>query len=354
MPLKIPPAYLRKIGIRDPAAIDLSRPTVENRKAFAGLGITSGPHMYPEWALEPKKRTKHKHKRTVSDNTKASGNSGLQRPSAPYMPSICDSSRPFTPPPAISKSTPASLKGNTTEADADITPTAEELQYPIEIVDWTSYQPLPRRRSGSLSSGSPALRLITSGSTSRLGSYSQTSLSLTSPVFSGRSRGASATMDSQSPSTRTSLDKALGFIHPRRNESPLDPEDRAAAIRDARRIYKEKQAAKDKKNKLEAQKKALSGSKSSEHVHPPASVAEPQGPYFPEYDNEIDAGYAGGFVGAAPYHGQERDEENWEKSELAGVLGVRKSKSARSRWMRFVTWLQTRVFKMKRNIKRII
>lgn len=361
MPLKIPQSVLTKFGVRDPNALDLSRPTYEQPVLFKGLGIAAheGFNRYPSWDAAP---TRTKHQRSTSNNSKSSGKSGLRSPSAPYMPSISQSGRPFTP--DISNSTPASLKGST-EADADITPTVEEPMYPIdkiEIVDWPSYQPLPRRRSGSLSSGSPALRLITSGSTSRLGSYSQTSLSLTSPVLSSRSRGASATMDAQSPSTRTSLDKALGFIHSRRNESPLDPEDRAAAIRDARRAYKEKQAAKERKQKLEVEKKqARKGSKAGEHVLRPASVAESQGPYFPDYDNDVGAGYAagygsgGGFVGGVQYSEQHGGEEmNWEKSEFAGIPGVRKSKSARSRWMRFVTWFQTRVFKMKRSIKRII
>jgi hypothetical protein len=367
MPLKINPAYLRKIGIRDPNHINLSKTTVENRKPLEGLGITDMNNMHINIDLIPRREPidyRTSHQRSTSNTSKSSATSGLQRPSVPYMPSIRQSGPPFTPP--VCKSTPASLKGSTEEADTDITPTVDDYFWDPETVDWTSYVPMSQQRSGSWSDGSAGpLRILASGSTSRLGSYSQTSLSLTSPVFSNKSRGPNASMDAQSPSTRASLDKALGFI--RRNDSSLDPEDRAAAVRDARRKHKETQSAKARKQKLEAdkarEKHAGKGSKPGDHdASRPASVAESQGPYFPDYVREGGGAATGISYGIGsdtgddvfdPYQ-QQVEEAQWEKSGFGAAPGGKKSRSAMGRWMLFVTWFQTRVYKMKRSLKRII
>jgi hypothetical protein len=339
-------------------ALDLSRPGHENSKPLEGLGIydfsSDQYRLRNEYYPGPREIDfGNGHQRSVSNTSAKSMSSGLQRPSAPLVPSVIrEPARSFSPP-VVSKSTPASLHGS--EEDADVpTPTADRPER-VTLENYLREDELPSHypwleaalrgeqySSKSASSSPGRLRLLTSGSASRLGSYSQTSLSLTSPVLS--SKGRNATEAAASPSTRTSLDKALGFIHPRR-ESPLDPEDRATAIRDARRAYIIKQESKARKAKAEAEK-------AKEEKRKEGRRATFEDPFFPAavFDDRT-----AGFVGGAGHHEPGREEEKkWEKGEFAGVPGVRRSSTAKGRWMRFVLWFQTRVFKIKQGLKRIV
>ena len=344
---KIKP-YLRKLSSKDDNALDLSRPAEENER-LAGLGIS-------DYAYSPSAKDvnfspvngRNRHARSISNNSQFSTSSSLQRPTAPYMPPIRQS---YTPP--IARSTPASLLGTDTEAD-DIM-TNEEYR-----IRQQAYE--PARRSGSISSSTPGnaptLRIHTSGSSTRLaGSYSQSSISLTSPMATSHSRTRGDTLRSlettASPSSRTSFDKAFGFVRGGR-ESPVDPVERAAEraanIRAAREAFAAKEEAKAerdlrkqnkqiehqrRKSDTQAHKRDRSMNDSNEKA-PRPSIGGRQYSDHREAHSRTLPNYT------APHHP--------EKSSDAFPRAI-KHREAKGNWAKFVAWLRTRMLRIKRALR---
>ncbi|KAF2246582.1 hypothetical protein BU26DRAFT_49668 [Trematosphaeria pertusa] len=353
--LKIKP-YLRKLSYKDSNALDLSRPAAEN-EGLAGLGISEyggTSRTVSDVSFAPV-NGRNRHNRSTSATSQFSTSSSLQRPTAPYMPSIRQTPRPYTPP--ISKSTPSSVLGSENEVD-DIM-TDEEFRLRQAAFD-------PARRSGSLSStpgvASPPLRIHTTGSCTRLGgSYSQSSISLTSPVAQSRSRGDTLkSMDTTaSPSSRTSFDKAFGFIRGGR-DSPVDAASRAASIHAARQAFLEKEEAKERKYDREAHKQAerdyrKQHKKDERERRKSESEERKRARSISDSNEKTPRPSVGGrqYSDHRPPHSSSLPNHvttvSYEKHSGA-MPKVTKSREAKGRWLRFVTWFKTRLLRMSRRL----
>ena len=349
--IKIKP-YLRKLSSKDNNTVDLSRPAEENG-SLAGLGISEYGGTYRSAADVnfTGMNSRGRHNRSTSNTSQFSTSSSIQRPTAPYLPPIRQTPRPYTPP--ISRSTPPSLLGSENEAD-DIM-TDEEFRLRQNAYD-------PARRSGSLSSVpgvAPALRIHTTGSSTRLGgSYSHSSVSLTSPIAQSRSRGDTLrSIDTTSPSSRTSFDKTFNFIRGGR-DSPADAQSRAASIRAARQAFNEKEEAKERRYASEAIKQEERNQrkqyrqeehqrrKSETHerkLHTRSrSVSDP---------NEKTLGTPRPSVGTRQYSDHRPAHTRLmpaiDSEKTVAQPKVTKSRAAKGRWMRFVTWFKTRLLRMR-------
>ncbi|KAF2735744.1 hypothetical protein EJ04DRAFT_183808 [Polyplosphaeria fusca] len=357
-PLKIKP-YLRKLSSKDSNALDLSRPAAEN-EGLAGLGISE----YASSGANSKSVSdvnfapingRNRHARSTSNTSQFSTSSSLQRPTAPFMPSIRQTPRPYTPP--ISQSNPSSLMGSENETD-DIM-TDEEFRLRQNAFD-------PARRSGSVSSVpgvSQPLRIHTTGSSTRLGgSYSHSAVSLTSPVAPSRSRGDTLkSIDTTtSPSSRTSFDKAFGWVRPGR-DSPVDPASRAASIRAARQAFNEKEAGKERKYEKTAMKKEEKDFRkqykkeerdrrvSESHDRKEHNRARSTS------DSNEKSSTPRPSVGGRQYSDHRQTHNSTLPKHIISsekrtntAPKVTKSRAAKGRWLRFVAWFKTRLLRMSK------
>lgn len=347
-PLKIKP-YLRKLSSKDNNSIDLSRPAAEN-EGLAGLGITEYSRSVSDVHFTGM-NSRGRHNRSTSNTSQFSTSSSLQRPTAPYLPPIRQTPRPYTPP--ISKSSPSSVLGSENEVDDIMTDEEFRLRQ-------TSYD--PARRSGSISSVpgvAPALRIHTTGSSTRLGgSYSQSTVSLTSPVAGSRSRGDTlqSVNTTTSPSSRTSFDKTFGFIRGGR-DSPVDAASRAASIRAARQAFNEKEEAKEQKRAVheirkqykeqERQQRKSETHERKDHKRS-RSVSDTNVTSTPRPS-------IGGRQYSDHRHAHTRTLPAYvttisDEKRIGAQPQVTKSRAAKGRWLRFVTWFKTRILRMSRKM----
>jgi hypothetical protein len=344
-PLKIKP-YLRKLSSKESNGLDLSRPAAEN-DALAGLGISEygGFSKISDVAF-----TSVRHNRSTSNTSQFSTSSGLHRPTP--LPPIRQTPQPYTPP--IARSSPPSVLGSEHEGD-DIM-SDEEFRLKQHAYD-------PARRSGSISSAQgTSLRIHTNNSSTRLaGSYSQSSVSLTSPVV-GPSRARGDTLKSidttTSPSSRTSFDQTYRFIRGGR-DSPVDPTSRAASIRAARLKFEEEQRAKQRKYEKEAHKqqekdyrKQLKEDQRRKSETLDRTDVQRSRTVSTDYEKTPRPS-----VGGRQYSDHREAHSNSlpklvttvdpEKAmPMSAAPKVTKSRAAKGRWLRFITWLKTRLLRM--------
>ncbi|CAI6339510.1 unnamed protein product [Periconia digitata] len=355
-PRKIKP-YLRKLSSKDANGLDLSR-TAEENERLAGLGISDYPAYTPSVVdvnFAPVKTGRHRHTRSTSNTSQFSTSSlGLQRPTAPYMPPARHTPRPYTPP--MSKSTPASVLGSETEAD-DIM-SDEEYRLRQQSFD-------PARRSGSISSTPglpPTLRMHATGSSTGLaGSYSQSSTSLASPIAQSRSRGDTlrSLESATSPSSRTSFDKAFGFVRP---NPPPDPASRAAYIRAARQAFQEKEEAKERKHEREASKQSERDmrrlNRKLEHQQRKSEGNESKRTRsISDLNNEkTPRPSIGGRQYSDHREAHTRTLPNYVPPSTSEKQGgfhlpkVTKSREAKGNWAKFVAWFKTRILRISRKM----
>lgn len=352
-PLKIKP-YLRKLSSKEQNGLDLSRPAAEND--MAGLGIqTTEPSAYSrsisDVSFAPV-NGRHRHTRSTSTTSQFSTSSNMQRPTP--LPSIRPTPQPYTSP--LSVSSPPSILGSEHEI-GDIM-SDEEYRMKQNAYD-------PSRRSGSLSSAQGAsLRIHTNNSSTRLaGSYSQSSVSLTSPIANARSRGDTLkSIDTTtSPSSRTSFDHAAKFIRGGR-DSPVDAASRAASIRAARLKFEEGERAKERKYEKEAHKqlerdyrkqlkKEDQQRRRSETIDR-TELKHSRTRTISDSENEKAPRPS---VGGRQYSDHKQSHSNSlpkfvatiETEKQMGIVPeVTKARAAKGRWLRFITWLKTRLLRM--------
>jgi hypothetical protein len=356
-PLKIKP-YLRKLSSKDANALDLSRPAAEN-ESLAGLGTYEYNSAYSRSISDVTfipVNGRHRHTRSTSNTSQFStSSSGLIRPTP--MPAIRQTPEPSAYLPPASKSSPSSILGLENEGD-DIM-SDEELR-----LRQNAYE--PGRRSGSLSSvPGVSLRIHTNNSTTRLASnYSQSTISLTSPVAQARSRGDTLkSIDTTtSPSSRTSFDQGLRFIRGGR-DSPIDAASRAASIRAARAKFEEEEQAKERRYEKEANKQAErdyrkqvkkdeSQRRKSEATDRAdykrsRSVSDTHNEKTPrpsvggrQYSDHREA-----HVNSLPKHVSTVD---LEKADVTPEVTTKRA--AKGRWLSFITWFKTRLLRMSRKV----
>ena len=356
-PLKIKP-YLRKLSAKDNNGLDFSRPAAENEN-LAGLSFNEYDGAYSRSlsdATFTQVNPRHRHTRSTSNTSQFSTSSGgLVRPTP--MPAIRQTPQPSTYLPPASKSSPSSILG--IEHEGDDIMSDEEFR-----LRQTAYE--PGRRSGSISSvPGVSLRIHTNNSTTRLASnYSQSTISLTSPVAQARSRGDTLkSIDTTtSPSSRTSLDQGLRFIRGGR-DSPIDAASRAASIRAARAKFEEEELAKERRYEKEANKQAerdyrkqakrdeqqrrRSEATDRAEYKRSRSVSDSHNEKAPrpsvggrQYSDHREA-----HINSLPKHVSTVDLEK------AGVTPeVTTKRAAKGRWLSFITWFKTRLLRMSRKV----
>ncbi|KAF1851410.1 uncharacterized protein K460DRAFT_373425 [Cucurbitaria berberidis CBS 394.84] len=341
-PLKNKP-YRRNNGL------DLSRPAAEND--LAGLGISeygSYSRSISDVSFVPV-NGRHRHNRSTSNTSQFSTSSGLQRPTP--LSSIRQTPQPYTPP--VSASTPPSVPSNEHES-YDIM-SDDEFRLRQSAFDST-------RRSDSLSSvPGVSLRIHTNNSSTRLaGSYSQSSVSLTSPVAQSRARGDTLkSIDTTtSPSSRTSFDQTCRFIRGGR-DSPVDAASRAASIRAARLKFEEDERAKERKYEKETHKQLerdyRKQLRKEDHTTRKSETLDRTDDYkrsrsASDTQNEKTPRPS---VGGRQYSDHREAHSNSLPKYVATVDPEKQSgavpkvtKSRAGRWLRFVTWFKTRLLRM--------
>jgi hypothetical protein len=353
-PLKIKP-YLRKLSSKETSGLDLSRPAAEND--LTGLGILeygaysrsiSDVNFTP---VNPRNR----HNRSTSNQSQYSASAGL-RPTP--LPSIRQTPQLYSPP--IANSSPPSILGSELEGDDIMSDDEVRLKQ-------NSYD--PARRSGSMSSAQgTSLRLHTNNSSTRLAAtYSQSTASLTSPTGPPRARGDTLkSIDTTtSPSSRTSFDQTYRFIRGGR-DSPVDPASRAASIRAARQKFEQEQRAKELKYEKEAHKqqerdyrKQLKKEDLQRRKSETLDRNEINRTRTISDDSEkTPRPSVGGrpSIGGRQYsdHRQAHSHSlpklvttvDPEKAAMSAVPKVSKSRAVKGRWLRFITWLKTRLLRL--------
>ncbi|KAF7592837.1 hypothetical protein BBP40_012372 [Aspergillus hancockii] len=182
----------------------------------------------------------------------------------------------------------------------------------------------------------PRLSLQThDNSLTRLPGISQTNVTGRSSF--GYSRDNGSMLDTASPISRSSLD----FVFRSRTRTSTDPISRAATVQAARQAFEEKEAAKTRRfqeQQIKAEEKQIRrkekhhwrASLRDEMATSPVWEKEPQGkPSLPEAPNP-----------SSP------------TSQPGSSSGPWKSQP-KNTWMLFLTWLQTRVFKLRRRIRNL-
>ncbi|KAF1926297.1 uncharacterized protein M421DRAFT_422987 [Didymella exigua CBS 183.55] len=358
-PLNIKP-YVRKLSSKNANSLDLSRPAAEN-ESLASLGIAaeySGPYSrsISDVPFSPVSG-RHRHTRSTSNNSQFSTSSaGLTRPTP--MPAMRPTPQPTAYLPPASRSSPSSELG--AEHAGDDIMSDEEFR-----VRQNAYE--PGRRSGSMSSVPGAsLRIHTNNSSTRLANnYSQSTISLTSPVAQARSRGDTLkSIDTTtSPSSRTSFDQGLRFIRGGR-DSPIDAASRAASIRAARAKFDEEQLAKERRYEKELSKQAERDSrrqaKRQEHQRR-KSEATDRADYKRSRsvsDSATNEKQPRPSVGGRQYSDHREAHVNSLPKHVSTVdlekVGVTPEvttkRAAKGRWLSFVTWFKTRLLRMSRKV----
>lgn len=334
--IKIKP-YLRKLSLKEEnARVDLSKSAAEN-EALAGLGIHDfnavASRSASDVRFESVNSSRARHQRATSNGSQFSTNSGSQRPSAPYMHPMRHTPRPYTPPIAKSYTTSVLGSDSSDEREAiDVVGGDDDTRYrssqrdPLpstSLRDSISSPPLP----------APLHHPHPSSSSTRLPLQNPSQSSLTGSMPTTRSRGGTlASFDTTSPSSRTSLDKALGLFRVRSGEE-LDPAARAASIRAARRAYSEREEAKAAKEARRREGKSKAGAGSSEKV-------------------DGDDGFAAKGYEASGLAGTNGLAEEVSKAASRGgsqsARAQKERKGAKSAWLSFMAWFRKRLLELGR------
>jgi hypothetical protein len=365
---KIKP-YLRKLSLRDGNStdpVDLSRPAAEN-ESIAALGFYDETRSASDLGFISSSASRSRHQRSASNTSNFSTSS---RPNAPLAFPLRHTPRPYTPP--IARSYTASSLVDSDDSDEVDRAADDEMRSRQRSLDQS-------HRSGSLSelpSVPHAVHLQASSSLTRLNNPSQTSLP------TSRSRGDTlrsvdtATVPS---STRTSLDKAIGFFRATatntatsslKEEIPVDPATaRAASIQLARIRYAEREEAKerkaekdalrarDKANRKRAQREERQHRQSESSVRGPATApgsvslgasSEKLGLIGRAYDE-----YQPAHLRTLPAH-----VPTATVTAAGGALVTKdalvgskpQASSIKVRWLGFVAWFRTRLLRIKRSM----
>ncbi|KAE8387174.1 hypothetical protein BDV23DRAFT_161594 [Aspergillus alliaceus] len=188
-----------------------------------------------------------------------------------------------------------------------------------------------RRPSGQ----TPRLSLQThSNSFTILPGISQTNI--TSRSSFGYSRDNGSTLDTTSPISRSSLD----FVFRSKTRTSTDPISRAATVQAARQAFEEKEAAKTRRFEEQQMKAEEKEMKRKEKHHWRASSKDEEAP-GPVWEKEP--------PGETPNFPPASDPIS-STAKPRPSSGSWKSQS-KSTWMLFLTWLRTRIFKLRRRIR---
>jgi hypothetical protein len=298
---------LRKMS-RDEApstSIDLNRSSTEQE----GLGIYMNfererSHSGSLTGTTYKMTPSGLHNRSTSGTSQFSTGSGSSggKPGSQYVHPMRQTPRAYTPPLG------QSYQESNDSEELDETPDPESAD--LQGSHASSVQAPPRL---SLQ--------IQDDSFTRLPSISQTNVT-SRPSF-GYSRDLDGTT---SPMSRTSLD----FVFRSRTRTSTDPISRAATVQAARQAFEEKEAAKNQRLEKQQIKAEERGSRRRLKRH------TSEGPESPVVQSREDISEK---PRRSTVHESEEPSVSWKSQ-------------SKSTWVLFMTWLRTRIFKLKRNIRK--
>lgn len=320
---------------------------------MAGLGIQDFSNKTAADVSFTHNRRQH-HGRKTSTGSQVSNGSGTFRisPGQPFTHPMAKTPRPYTPPAG------ASYASSLNEEEANESDDVVEDEF--RLGNYRS------RRSVSISSvpqnnPTPLSQSHTAGDIefAPKHSVSQSNLSMLSKGSEkskhGRSRGntdLSLLEHDPSPTSRPSLDKAFSFVS-RRSEP--EPQSRDELIAAARRKFEEKEATKSRKDEKRRERQRL---KSDAAENPPfqrtdgttekrrrkSSVTATAGAGRDD-DAKLRAksyeDYQPAHAATLPRYGNAPGES--EKRQVQHSVEPKRSVSGDGTWMRFSTWVQTRV-----------
>ncbi|KAF2718711.1 hypothetical protein K431DRAFT_230348 [Polychaeton citri CBS 116435] len=366
---KIKP-YLRKMSGTnrdDQGQIDLSKPSAENER-LAGLGINDLPLSQSASDVTfSRAERRQRHARTTSVSSNISTGSASYKPAQPFVHPLKMTPRPFTPPLAPSPTSSAHDEEGDEEDDVvedDFKPNGTGMRSRRSVsISNQPTQPTPLSQSHTVEDLEPIPKL-TSPSLTNLSIKSNRSGKSSKAKF-GRPRRSTNTSfeNGTSPSSRTSFDKAFSLVSKRSDTEPLSRDDR---IRAARRRFEEKEAGKDRKLEKEVRKRQDSSaqkeakreervrrkSEASSRTRPKASSNSSGGKKSSRKDSNLE----GDLTGSRPY-----DEYRPAHEATLPVYGLEAGYSEKIRptvhesghahahaqsqsgWLRFSTWMQTRM-----------
>ena len=193
-------------------------------------------------------------------------------------------------------------------------------------------QPNPDTFQHSVRAQPPRLSLqIHDGSFTPLPGISQTNVAGRSSFGYARDNGSA--LDTPSPISRSSLD----FVFRSKSRATVDPMSRAATVQAARQAFEEKEEAKSRKFEQQQMKEEEKQTRRKEKQHWRTSIK----------DDEIHS--------SMPEEISEKPNTTGtsHKTPTSQPQPTSTSWTSRSKntWMLFMTWLRTRVFKLRRRIR---
>ncbi len=339
---KIKP-LLRKLTPQEKNSLDLSRSAAENE----GLGIYTssdlgaGSSSVGDVAFAAAGRKAY-HTRTTSGASEYSNTttSSHHRPGASYVHPMRQTPRPYTPP--LAQSYQNSVLDSEYSGEGTGV-TLDEEQHLRQIVRDASY------RAASVTSPHPTLPplRIHTGSSTRLAGGSQSNLAGTPSSMRPRADTMSP-VETMSPISRSSIEVAFRL----RSRVETDPASRAASIHAARQAFSEKEATKAKKAEkeelraLERENRKREKREDSQRRKgdgkdraraKSSTLSEKQAPVSSMGYSDMPP--ASNLTNAA--------------ASMGGDTGARNpsvSSAARSRWVLFLTWLRTKIFKLGKKV----
>ncbi|PWY78179.1 hypothetical protein BO94DRAFT_472442 [Aspergillus sclerotioniger CBS 115572] len=284
-----------------PITVDLSRSSFEQE----GLGIYTTHERAPRGELisHPMSREDpsalHRQSTSAMSQVSTASSPGKSKPGSQYVHPMRLAPRAYTPP--LNQSCQASVLGSDDSHKDFSTGSNSPMQLGSEI-----FYPSSTRSPG----------------------VSQTNITGRSSF--GYSRDNASTLDTTSPVSRSSLD----FVFRSKTRTSMDPVARAATVQAARQAFEEKEAAKTWRFEAQQMKAEEKQSKQREKQH------------LRTRTTDDDTTWA------------DRGNEIPEKPQLSTPMSESSPDTWKSQpkntWVLFLTWLRTRIFKLRRRIGKLV
>lgn len=314
---------LRKMSREDApsTSIDLSRSSTEQEGLGIYMNLDRDRRHSESLTGMPYRRTPsglhHRSTSGTSQFSMATGSSGSKRGSQ-YVYPMRPTQRAHTP--SLSQSYQTSVHDSDEQEGGS--PEAES-----RILDGSEAQRPARATSGTF----PRLSLqIEDDSFTHLPDLSQTNIASRSSFHHSQDNGSA--LDTASPMSRSSLD----FVFRSRTRTSTDPISRAATIQAARQAFEEKEAAKARrleKQQIKAEEKQTRRRGKRNQPDGQQSHAARSSDKLSEKPRTIDG------VSRPRVHDQQ-PSASWKSQ-------------SKSTWVLFMTWLRTRVFKIRRKLRNL-
>ncbi|KAI9754757.1 MAG: hypothetical protein M1835_000867 [Candelina submexicana] len=340
---KIKP-LLKKLTSGENASLDLSRSAAENEGLgiyTSDLGVGSRTAADVTFITTGKRGGYHNRSTSATSQFSTATSGSNQRPGGHYIHPMRQTPRPYTPP--IAQSYATSFIGSEYSGEA----TSEEAHHLRQAARET-----PRHTPTTSASyqAPPSLRIQTNTSWTRLLHGSQTNLSSTPSSVRPRVEAMSAT-DTVSPISRSSMD--TGFR--KRSRSNTDPASRAASIQAARQAFTEKESAKARKAQQE-ELRVIERQRKREERGRKKSDAPSRLNVINDGLNEKGESMAGkeyAHLNPVPSHNipvRVSDVTDTPAAPVRSNTTAATKGAARNRWIGFLTWLRTKIFRLGKKV----